>query len=161
MHHPLEDLGCPRQRMHQTLSSLLCSEGSNFLCIGFNMAPDMDAMDMFLSVVIDLAIPRDIQSTWRRNQKVLLILWKVQTAIVFHADWRVRNDIYFRQTLAQTPNIANLQNSFKKHCQFIYHHAVELDCDRSTLEKLTRKLGFKSTTDIIPERTNNIWVPQV
>ncbi|POM70040.1 SET domain containing hypothetical protein 8 [Phytophthora palmivora] len=104
------------------------------------MAPDMDPMDMFLSVVIDL--PRDIQSSWRRNQKVLLVLRKVQTAIVFHAVWRLRNDINFRQTIAQTPNIGNLQNSFKKHCQFIYHHAGELDCERSTLEKLTRKLGF-------------------
>ncbi|KAK1945487.1 hypothetical protein P3T76_002535 [Phytophthora citrophthora] len=63
----------------------------------------------FLLVALDWRLllftkPSDLKLEWRQRHKTLLVLWRVHTAIVFHATWRLRNDIHFRETRAKRPS---------------------------------------------------------
>ncbi|KAK1943392.1 hypothetical protein P3T76_004788 [Phytophthora citrophthora] len=41
---------------------------------------------------------RDENADRKQHYKLLLLLWRVHTAIVFHAIWRLRNKIHFKET---------------------------------------------------------------
>ncbi|KAK1937098.1 hypothetical protein P3T76_009876 [Phytophthora citrophthora] len=138
----LKSLNPTIQDLRPSCHSIETVEHCFFACP--TMAPDMDSVDMFLSVVIDLAIDAFSAASY-----------------CFSCGLETSERHLLPSNTSSNAKYRHLQNSFKKHCQFIYHHTVELNCDRSTLEKLTRKLGFESTTNVIPERASNIWIPQV
>ncbi|KAK1935429.1 hypothetical protein P3T76_010654 [Phytophthora citrophthora] len=84
---------------------------------------------------------RDIARRWRDDQDYLLLLWRMHTAIVFHATWRLRNDIYFGETQAMSPNIANVQASFRSHYHFLFRHSSDWNIDGEALNRVLRRLG--------------------
>eukprot|EP00644_Phytophthora_capsici_P006483 jgi/Phyca11/118328/e_gw1.36.388.1 len=104
--------------------------------------------------------PQDVSRTWRKRQKGVLLLWRIQIAVAFHATWRLRNDIHFRRTDAQQPNVANILSSFKRHYQFIYQHGDALGCDRTTITLFIQELGFDPPKDAYLERTPRLWIDQ-
>ncbi|ETP29509.1 hypothetical protein F442_21355 [Phytophthora nicotianae P10297] len=78
-----------------------------------------------IQVVIDLATATFPYTARPWNEhKVLLLVWRVHTAIIFHATWRIRNDILFREAGIKVPSIPGMMCSLKKHCRFIYQHAT-------------------------------------
>ena len=90
-----------------------------------------------------------------------LLLWRIFTAIVFHASWRLRNDIHFRAAQADSPNIPSLLFSFRRHCKFVFKHADEFQIDGNEIAMVLRRLNFEDPTTI-PEHSSGqrIWIPQ-
>ncbi|OWY94661.1 hypothetical protein PHMEG_00035546 [Phytophthora megakarya] len=58
---------------------------------------------------------------------------------------RLRNDIYFCETQVLNINTQTIVNSFHKHCQFIFHHSMEIGIEGDTVVEGFRRLGFDAT----------------
>lgn len=104
--------------------------------------------------------PNDLTAQWRTHYKVISLLWEVHTAIVFHAIWRVRSDLHFRETQAEVPSVSSLLSSFKMHCRYIYRHAAELHLSPAAVELILRKLNLGDsilTPDTLFPR-QRIWI---
>ncbi|POM61033.1 hypothetical protein PHPALM_30019 [Phytophthora palmivora] len=87
--------------------------------------------------------PRDLKAVWRWQQKQVLLLCRVHTAIAFHSIWRLRNDIYFHETDADKPSTQSVKASFGRHCQFIFRHSAELGFEKRTVCVIPRRLGLE------------------
>ncbi|OWY95523.1 Pol Polyprotein [Phytophthora megakarya] len=97
---------------------------------------------------------------WSPQHKVLLLLWRIHTAIVFHATWRLRNDILFKETTADQPSVENVTASFRRHCQFIFHHPRELHTDDKAIASVVERLGFAPLVPRTMPSESHIWIPQ-
>ncbi|KAK1941080.1 hypothetical protein P3T76_007786 [Phytophthora citrophthora] len=120
----------------------------------------------FFSVELDWRLllfkkPSDLKLEWRLRHKTLLVLWRVHTAIVFHATWRLRNDIHFSETRVERPSTQVVLGSFRRHCQFIYSHAETIGVDEAVVVEILRQLGFEPpSAGVLPPSEHRIWIPR-
>ncbi|KAK1941996.1 hypothetical protein P3T76_006318 [Phytophthora citrophthora] len=118
-----------------------------------------------LSVALDWRLllftkPNDLRLEWRQRHKTLLVLWRVHTAIVFHATWRLRNDIHFRETRVERPSTQAMLGFFRRHCQFIYSHAGEIGVNEAVVVEILRQLDLEPpTAEILPPPVHRILIP--
>ncbi|KAK1936990.1 hypothetical protein P3T76_009768 [Phytophthora citrophthora] len=105
---------------------------------------------------------RDVARGWRDDQDYLLLLRRIHTAIVFHATWRLRNDIYFGKTQAMSSSIASVQASFRSHYHFLFRHSSDWNIDDEALNRVLRRLGVESEqTELLPNLPRQrIWTPR-
>lgn len=102
---------------------------------------------------------RDIDRHWKPHAKVLLLLWRMHTAVVFHATWRLRNAIYFQETQAVHPDIQVIQRSYQRHYQLVYQRSEELGLDAVALRTMLTRLGFATPLEsCLPQR--RVWIPR-
>ncbi|KAK1941991.1 hypothetical protein P3T76_006313 [Phytophthora citrophthora] len=181
LQHPIIQLGCPRGRVHQTLTQVFWLRrclvpvthdvmmrlffgdlivGSRLIFMRINNPEAQhcvrDGCDSIETLEhCFLKCPRlaqiDIARGWREDHEILLILWKIHTAIVFHATWRLRNDIYFGETQAVAPSIPNMQASFRSHYHFLFRHSSDWNIDGEALNRVLTRLGYEPEhTEFLP-----------
>ncbi|EGZ11885.1 hypothetical protein PHYSODRAFT_517263 [Phytophthora sojae] len=105
--------------------------------------------------------PRDIKADWKQQHKTILLLCRVHTAIVFHATWRLRNNIHFEEAATQQPSTQGLMSSFRRHCQYMFQHSEELKLDGDAINSVLQRLGFDTPKPIsLPQQGCRIWIPR-
>ncbi|EGZ07894.1 hypothetical protein PHYSODRAFT_527385 [Phytophthora sojae] len=90
---------------------------------------------------------RDVHEDWRHQRDTLLILWHIHTTIVFHALWRLRNDIHFNGVRVVSPSIPRLGFSFRQHYQHLYRRSAEFHLVSDDIKTVLRRLGFPEPID--------------
>ncbi|OWZ04649.1 hypothetical protein PHMEG_00023414 [Phytophthora megakarya] len=81
---------------------------------------------------------------------------------LFHATWRLRNEIYFGETQAVAPSIPNVQASFRSHYHFLFRHSSDWNIDCEALNRVLTRLGFEpERTELLPNLPRQrIWIPR-
>jgi len=85
----------------------------------------------------------DLNPDWRQHQNLLVLLWRMHTAVVFHLTWRLRNGILFGEAQTQKASVQNVNAYFRRHCKFLYRHSRELKING---EAVASVLGIEAPT---------------
>ncbi|OWZ18757.1 hypothetical protein PHMEG_0007098 [Phytophthora megakarya] len=150
-------LGSPRERVHQTLSPIMWLQqclvpvihdvmlrllfgdlivGSRLLFLATcNVNGEKPFRSELEWKLLQFPSNRGVARRWGDDQDYLLLLWRIHTVIVFDATWRLRNGTYFGETQTMSPNIANVQASFRSHYHFLFRHSPDWNIDGEPLNR--------------------------